>query len=301
MATQKIHFFTGKGGVGKSLLAASYAYARAVSIGQTNTTEHSGPVLLAELTERSFYKDFLELDHIGYKPTPIDKLAKNLLVSQWNTTECLKEYAMHLLKIESLYKLFFETPVSKSLISVAPGLQELAILGKATSDARKYGPKMGFSQIVIDAFASGHFMSLLRAPKAMSEIISFGPMGQHSRGIDLCLRDPNICEVHLVTLPEELPTTETIELYQQLKNEFGITPRVYLNKLLNLTAEDFNDLKPDEKKYFSELNENEKISAEKLTVAEIKFQKIAFIPEINTQSLIRKISKELIADLKTDL
>ncbi len=283
MATQKIHFFTGKGGVGKSLLAACYARALAEK-------HNHGPVLLAELTERSFYRDFLGLENVFYRPVPIEKLSSNLSVSQWSTNDCLKEYALHLLKIESLYKLFFENTVSKSLIQVAPGLQELAILGKATSSVRKHGPQMPFSEIVIDAFATGHFMNLFRAPKAMSEMISFGPMGEQSRGIDQWLRDANFCHVHIATLAEDLPITETIELYNNLKSEFGITAKVYLNKILKLMDSDLFNLSDDEKKYFSEICENEKTSVEKLKSAGIDFQDILFVPELDTVKLIQTIS-----------
>lgn len=290
MATQKIHFFTGKGGVGKSLLAASYACALA---DKTVAATDVSPVLLAELTERSFYKNFLNLDQLGYKPVLAADLAKNLSICQWSTTECLKEYALHLLKIQSLYKLFFENPVSKSLINVAPGLQELAILGKASSGARKHGPPMPFSEVVIDAFASGHFMSLFRAPKAMSEVISFGPMGEQSRGIDRWLRNPEFCQVHIVALPEELPVTETIELYQKLQNEFGIQSTVYLNKVLNLEESDFESLSELQSTYFSELSENEKKSIDQFNKAGIHFQKVPFIPETQSRELIHLIAKEI--------
>ncbi len=286
MATQKIHFFTGKGGVGKSLMAASYACML------SEKSDH-GPVLLAELTERSFYRDFLGLDNLGYKPILAGKLSKHLSISQWSTNDCLKEYALHLLKIESLYKLFFENAVSKSLIQVAPGLQELAILGKATSSVRKHGPQMPFSEIVIDAFATGHFMNLFRAPKAMSEIISFGPMGEQSRGIDQWLRDANFCHVHIATLAEDLPITETIELYNNLKSEFGITAKVYLNKLLKLNDVDFENLSVDEKKHFSEISENESVSIEKLKSAGIHYQEILFVPEIDRVKLIGQIAGSL--------
>ena len=284
MATQKIHFFTGKGGVGKSALAAGFACAL------SQNTDNS-PILLTELTERSFFKDFLQLPHSAYKPVLAENISKNLSVCQWSTTECLKEYALHLLKIETLYKLFFENPVSKSLIQVAPGLQELAILGKATSSARKHGPKMEYSEIVIDAFSTGHFMSLFRAPKAMAEIISFGPMGEQSRGIDSWIRNPEYCEVHLVTLAEELPITETIELFSNLKLEFGITAKVYLNKTLSLTEKDFENLSSDENKYFLEISESENISMSALAAAGIEFKKINFIPKPDTIQLVQKISE----------
>ena len=152
---------------------------------------------------------------------------------------------------------------------------------------------MPFSEIVIDAFATGHFMNLFRAPKAMSEIISFGPMGEQSRGIDQWLRDANFCHVHIATLAEDLPITETIELYNNLKSEFGITAKVYLNKLLKLNDVDFENLSADEKKHFSEILENENVSIEKLKSAGIHYQEILFVPEIDSVKLIGQIAGSL--------
>ena len=90
---KKAHFVTGKGGVGKSLVAA--LLARSLSL----KSQH---VLLAELSETSFYEDYLDLKTIGYQPTP---WLKNIDICQWSGTECLKEYALHLLKIKKLYEL----------------------------------------------------------------------------------------------------------------------------------------------------------------------------------------------------
>ena len=144
MATRKIHFFTGKGGVGKSTLAAAFAQHLTGLISSTP----SAKILLAELTERSFYNHFL-----NGNISDSTKHSLNFDLAQWSPESCLREYALHLLKIESLYKLFFQNPVSRSLIQVAPGLSELAILGKATSSPRRHGPPTMHDEIVLDAFA----------------------------------------------------------------------------------------------------------------------------------------------------
>jgi anion-transporting ArsA/GET3 family ATPase len=57
---QEIHFVTGKGGVGKSIVALALAYKKA-SQGQRT--------LLVELGDESFYKDLLDLNSVGFKPT----------------------------------------------------------------------------------------------------------------------------------------------------------------------------------------------------------------------------------------
>ncbi len=293
---QKIHFVTGKGGVGKSFFAAGLA----LKIGFASKAQdhnQSEPVLLAEINERSFYTDYLAIPHLGYKPTVFSFTLNNekiqLDVALWNAENCLKEYALHLLKVESLYKLFLQNPISKSLIEIAPGLKELAILGKATSGPRHHGPEMRYKEIIFDSFATGHFLSALRAPLALSETIRFGPMGEQSRGINQWLRNPEFCHIHIVTLPEELPITETIELYHQIKNEFGLVPKVYLNKVFNVNQNQIKNESDELKNYFYLQIEQQEKSKQLLTKEKILFQEIPYFPKINTTELLKNLANFL--------
>lgn len=220
---QKIVFVTGKGGVGKSIYAAALAQKYSQAGKRT---------LLVELGDESFFKTFFQMPQVHYAPV---KTRNNWDVALWAGTDALKEYALHLLKSEAVYRLFFENKVSRALIQIAPGLPELAILGKVTSGPRHHGPSSPHDVIVVDAFSTGHFLALMRAPKGMAQAISFGPMGEQSRSIMRTVVDQNICDYHIVTLAEELPIRETIELYDQLKIEFGISAHVILNKTLNTT------------------------------------------------------------------
>lgn len=293
---QKIHFVTGKGGVGKSFFAAGLALKISFD-SKTREPNNPEPVLLAEINERSFYTDYLGIPGLGYKPSPFSFVFDNqniqLDVSQWNAENCLKEYALHLLKVESLYKLFFQNPISKSLIEIAPGLKELSILGKATSGPRHHGPEMRYQQIVFDSFATGHFLSALRAPQALSETIRFGPMGEQSRGINQWLRNPEFCHIHIVTLPEELPITETIELYHQIKNEFGLVSKVYLNKVFTLSQKQIENESDELKSYFSLQIEQQEKSKQLLSKEKIDFQIIPYFPKIKTTELLSALVKHL--------
>lgn len=222
----QIHFVTGKGGVGKSTYAAALALKK---------SQEGLRTCLVELGHLSFFSSFLNVDHVEYKPVPTQF---GFDLALWSGAECLKEYALHLLKIESLYRLFFENPVSRSLIQVAPALSELAILGKITSGPpRNVGPALNYDCLVVDSYATGHFLALLRAPKGMAEAIRFGAMGEQSRSIDLVIQDPKICHYHLVTLPEELPVLEALELQQALQSEFQIQAQMILNKTYPLNNE----------------------------------------------------------------
>jgi anion-transporting ArsA/GET3 family ATPase len=154
-------------------------------------------------------------------------------LSIWSGADCLKEYALHLLKIEALYNLFFENKLSKSLIEVAPSLPELSILGKITSGIRKVGPLLNFDSIVVDSFSTGHMISLLKAPRGMLDAIPIGPMGEQTRGIIEVIKNKRNCKYWITCLPEELPVIESIDLAQQLYAETNIKPHLIMNKLLN--------------------------------------------------------------------
>lgn len=278
---KKAHFVTGKGGVGKSLVAALLAHFYSLN---------SQQVLLTELSEISFYKDFLDLNQIGYKPTP---WIPNVDVSQWSGADCLKEYAIHLLKIKKLYELFFENPVTRSLVQIAPGLQELAILGKVTSSPRKHGPPMNYDQLVIDSFATGHFLALLQSPKAMAETIQFGPMGEQSRGIDKWIRDPKFTEIHVVTIAEELPITETLELCESLEKLLDIKPKVYLNKLLNISKSDVFSLNSQAQDVLLSGIESEASAKKLLNKSGINFIELPLVMTLDTTEIIQSLLQSL--------
>ncbi len=219
----EIHFVTGKGGVGKSTAALAMAMSFAKKGRKT---------LLVELSSESFFQDALQRTITAEPCRYLEKL--DLAVC--NGSSCLREYAIHLLKSETLYKLFLQNPISKTLIQVAPGLAELAMIGKVTSGPpRNIGPKLNYEVLVVDAFASGHFMALLKAPFGFAETIRFGPMGEQSRSIIEVIKNPTICKYHLVTLPEELPTAETLEFRQKIEDLLGLTTEILMNRWLDIS------------------------------------------------------------------
>ncbi|MBL7544149.1 MAG: arsenical pump-driving ATPase [Bdellovibrionaceae bacterium] len=281
---QKIVFVTGKGGVGKSVYAASLAQ---------KYSEMGKKTLLVELGDESFFKSFLNLPEVKYMPTR-SKNQWDLAI--WSGADCLREYALHLLKSEAIYRLFFENKVSRALIQIAPGLPELAILGKVTSGPRRHGPSSPHEVIVVDAYATGHFLALMRAPKGLSEAIHFGPMGEQSRSILKTIMDLNICEYHIVSLAEELPIKETIELYDQLKTEFNIDSRIVLNKTLETNLES-SQLRPEQNtfvKYVKETLVREREARLLLKTRNLNLTEIPHIYDQTSYTLIERIATEIL-------
>jgi anion-transporting ArsA/GET3 family ATPase len=222
LSDKRILFVSGKGGVGKSLVAAGLAKELADS---------GKRVLLAEIGETSYYRDFwglkAEITH-----SPIKHPTERFDLALWSGETSLREYVLFYLKMERLYNLFFENKVMRALVNVAPGLSEIAILGKITSGIRKVGPPMNYDVIVVDSYATGHALALLEAPKGMMEAIKFGPMGHHSREMNQVIRDETKMSYLVVTLLEELPVTESIEFRDKLKLEFGVSPIIVANKVM---------------------------------------------------------------------
>lgn len=211
-----IHFVSGKGGVGKSLAAASYAQALA---------QQGKRTLVVELGGSRFF-EFVYGEELGFEPKEIEK---NLSFCVWDGESCLREYLQYLLKFTKVVDLFFDNRIMQALVHGAPGLKELALTGKITSRERKIGPELPYDDLVIDAYSTGHFKALLAAPLAMAKAISIGPMGAQSRGIHEVLSSPQV--EYLVTLnPEELPLTEGLELAQHLEKEFSQKPKFIKNK-----------------------------------------------------------------------
>jgi anion-transporting ArsA/GET3 family ATPase len=215
---QKIVFVTGKGGVGKSSVAAAMAM---------NEARAGRRTLLAELSHRSYLGPLF-----GLAPTAQSvELEPNLHLSLLTGEYCLFEFLRHYIRLDGVVKLFFSNPVMSSLINAAPALKELAILGKITSGLRGIGPDFPYDRIVVDAYATGHFKALMMVPKGMGEVIRFGPMGDQSRAIDEVLRNPELCQYKVVTLPEELPIEESLDLLSWIHGELGQKGDVYLNKV----------------------------------------------------------------------
>ncbi len=218
---QQIYFVTGKGGVGKS------AYAAALAL---HFVKKKSKVLLVELGDSSFYQDYLQTPKVTFAP---QKTPWGFDLAKWSGKDCLQEYAQHLIKVEALVKLFFENRVMRTFVDIAPGLQELAIMGKATSLPRRHGPPLVYDYIIVDCFATGHFKALMEAPGGMAKAVPVGPMGEQSRGIEKILKDPKICHYHIVTLAEELPLKEGVELRDWLLDEFKINAQLITNKRIH--------------------------------------------------------------------
>jgi anion-transporting ArsA/GET3 family ATPase len=106
----------------------------------------------------------------------------------------------------------------------APAISEIATLNKLSALERDRRPDGGptWDPILVDLDATGHALMLLNLPSVMDGLIGDGPMRRLVDGFSDLLTDPLRTVLSLITLPRELPATETRELYARLQSEHEV-------------------------------------------------------------------------------
>jgi anion-transporting ArsA/GET3 family ATPase len=223
---RQLHFVTGKGGVGKSLVSVALA-RRFVDAGEKT--------LLVQVHARDAHGPLLQLR----EPVPDDlvEVERNLTVVNLNPTQATREYALMTLKLESVYRAVFENRVTKTFLRFVPSLNELTMMGKLWFHAEEkdglFSQAPRFRRIVVDCPSTGHALKLFAVSRVLTDMVRVGPMVEKTRAMSAVWRDANRSAVHVVTLPEELPVNETIELIARLKSD-GTAPvgSIIVNQLL---------------------------------------------------------------------
>jgi hypothetical protein len=208
---------TGKGGTGRSTVAAALALlaARAgkrVLVAEVNAVERVAPLL-------------------GAPPAgaTIREARPGICTVDVTPPAALREYGLQVVRIRALYDAVFENRVVRHFLRVVPGLGELVMLGKILHEARAEDQgRPRWDQVIVDAPATGHAVQLLRVPGALLGMVPPGPLRSDAHWMQDWLLDPARTTTVLVTLPEEMPVTEAIELDAQLRQRVGLAPGAVL-------------------------------------------------------------------------
>jgi anion-transporting ArsA/GET3 family ATPase len=210
---RRLILVVGKGGVGRSTVAAAIAHQCAARGRRT---------LLFETNANDRFGSYFDKPPVGPELT---QLAPNVWAINTNPAAALEEYGLMVLKFRSVYEMVFENRVTKAFLRAIPGLDDYSLLGKAwyhTTEERRGKPI--WDTVVFDMPASGHSVSMLRVPWVITETVPEGPLTRDARSVKELLCDPARTAAVLVTLAEEMPVNEAIELEAKLTG-LGIVPQ----------------------------------------------------------------------------
>lgn len=208
---RRLILVVGKGGVGRSTVAAAVAAACA---------RRGRRTLLYEANANDRFGHFFGAPPVG---THITSLARDLYAVNTNPAAAMEEYGMMILRFRPVYKMVFENRVSRYFLRAIPGLDDYSIIGKAwyhTTESERGKPL--WDTVVFDMPASGHSLSMLRLPKVILETVPEGPLTRDARTLRELLLDARRTAVILVTLAEEMPVNESRELTGALDRELGM-------------------------------------------------------------------------------
>lgn len=214
---RKLLFVTGKGGVGKTSVASAIAML-AASRGKRT--------LVCEVDAKGNLADFLGVGPLRFQPT---EARDRLFAMSMDTEESLKEYMRLNLKLPLLARMGPLARTFDFVANAAPGVNELLTVGKFTWEVRE----RNYDLVVVDASATGHVVGQLAAPVAVNDLVKVGIVRSQTDWMINILTDAETTGVVVVTVPEEMPVTETLELIGRLNGETQIdVASVVVNRVL---------------------------------------------------------------------
>jgi anion-transporting ArsA/GET3 family ATPase len=198
---------TGKGGTGKTTVAAAVAVAAA---------RRGRRTLLAEVEGRQGLAALFGRQSLTYRETRLTDRVNGLAV---DPEMALRDY-LGRYGFARLTRLLSWARLTTFITAAAPGLGDVLLVGKVWEAAtRRQGQQQRptYDLVVLDAPPTGRVVPFLRAPETVAELARIGPVRHQADRVRDLLDDPEQTAVLLTCLPEELPVTETLEAAMALR------------------------------------------------------------------------------------
>ena len=214
---RQLIFVTGKGGVGKTSVAAALGYLAARAGKRT---------LVCEMDAKGALAAAFDVAALDFTPRAVDEQLDAMAMA---TEDALREYLRLFVRVPLVGRLGPLARTFDFVADAAPGVKEILGVGKLAFEVRE----RHYDLVVVDAEASGHIVAQVAAPQVIGELIQVGMVRDQTRWMLDILEDPLRTGVVVVTTPEEMPVVETIELVDRLATETRVsTAAIVANRVL---------------------------------------------------------------------
>ncbi len=206
---ERLHIVTGKGGTGKTTVAAAPALALAGAGCRT---------LLAEVEGRQGVAPLFNLGHLPYAERRIATTSRGGEVHAIavDPEEALLEYLDTFYKLGLAGRALQRFGATDFATTIAPGVRDVLVTGKVKeATSRRRGGRRVYDAVILDAPPTGRIGRFLNVNAETAKLAKVGPIKTQSEGVNAVLRSP-MTAVHIVTLLEEMPVQETTDAMAEL-------------------------------------------------------------------------------------
>src|ERR1700754_1913926 len=206
----RLHFVTGKGGTGKSTIAASLALALAAG---------GRKVLLVEVEGRQGIAQLFDVPPLPYEEVKIATADGGGQVNALaiDTEAAFLEYLDMFYNLGIAGRAMRRIGAIEFATTIAPGLRDVLLTGKVKEivTRNEKGKQHPYDAVVVDSPPTGRIARFLDVTKAVSDLAKGGPVHSQAEGVVKLLHSDQTA-IHLVTLLEALPVQETLEAIEEL-------------------------------------------------------------------------------------